>query len=142
MTGFVLDNSVAMRWLLKTKKAVDQQYAEVILDSLLDDGALVPNLWHLEATNILLSAEKRDEISLGEIEGFVSQLENLPILTDSMTSHQAFNRTLTLAHAYKLSSYDAAYLELAIREGLPIGTLDRDLRKAAIKADVELYLVA
>lgn len=142
MTDFVLDNSVAMRWLLKTKKVVDQKYAEEVLDSLIDASALVPNLWHLEATSVLLSAEKREDISLGEIEGFVSQLENLPILTDSMTSHQAFNRTLTLARAYKLSSYDAAYLELAIREGLPIATLDKALRKAAIKADVELHLIA
>ena len=140
MTSFVLDNSVAMRWLLKTRKLADQQYAESVLDSLLDNNALVPNLWHLEATSVLLSAEKRDEISLGEIEGFISQLENLPVLTDSMTSHQAFNRTLTLARAYKLSSYDAAYLELSIREGLPLATLDKGLIKAAIKADVELYL--
>ena len=142
MTDFVLDNSVAMRWLLKTRKVADQQYADDILDSLLGASALVPNLWHLEATNVLLSAEKRDEISLGEIEGFVSQLENLPILTDSMTSHQAFNRTLTLTRAYKLSSYDAAYLELAIREGLPIATLDKNLTKAAMKAGVELHLRA
>lgn len=140
MTSFVLDNSVAMRWLLKTRKLADQQYAESVLDSLLDANALVPNLWHLEATSVLLSAEKRDEISLGEIEGFISQLENLPILTDSMTSHQAFNRTLTLARAYQLSSYDAAYLELSIREGLPLATLDKGLIKAAIKANVELHL--
>jgi predicted nucleic acid-binding protein len=129
-----------MRWLLKTRKLADQQYAESVLDSLLDANALVPNLWHLEATSVLLSAEKRDEISLGEIEGFISQLENLPILTDSMTSHQAFNRTLTLARAYQLSSYDAAYLELSIREGLPLATLDKGLIKAAIKANVELHL--
>ena len=142
MTDFVLDNSVAMRWLLKTKRNADQKYAEDVLDSLFGASALVPNLWHLEATNVLLSAEKRDGISLGEIEGFISQLENLPILTDSMTSHQAFNRTLTLARAYKLSSYDAAYLELAIRENLPIATLDKNLTKAAMKADVELHLRA
>lgn len=140
MTDFVLDNSVAMRWLLKTRKLADQQYAESVLDSLPDGNALVPNLWHLEATSVLLSAEKSDEISLGEIEGFISQLENLPILTDSMTSNQAFNRILTLARAYKLSSYDAAYLELAIREGAPLATLDKGLIKAAIKADVALHL--
>ncbi|MCP3906682.1 MAG: type II toxin-antitoxin system VapC family toxin [Oceanicoccus sp.] len=57
-----------------------------------------------------------------------------------MTPHHAFNRALTLARAYKLSSYDAAYLELAIREGLPLATLDKNLAKAAIKADVEIHL--
>ena len=140
MTGFVLDNSVAMRWLLKTKKVADQKYAESILDSLLDADALVPNLWHLEASSVLLSAERRGEITIAEIEGFISQLENLPIHTDSETSRQAFNRTLALARAYKLSSYDAAYLELAIREGVPLATLDKELRKAAQQADVKLYL--
>jgi len=142
MTDFVLDNSVAMRWLLNTRKAADQQYALDVLDSFVDGTAIVPNLWHLEATNVLLSAEKRDEISLGEIEGFISQLENLSIQTDTMTSHHAFSRTLTLARAYKLSSYDAAYLELAIREALPLATLDKNLVKAAIKADIEIHLRA
>ena len=140
MTDFVLDNSVAMRWLLETNKAADQYYAGEVLDSLLKGCAIVPNLWHLEATNVLLSAEKRDEISLGEIEGFISQLENLAIQTDTMTSHQGFNRTLTLARAYKLSSYDAAYLELAIRQGLPLATLDKGLVKAASKAGVAIHL--
>lgn len=140
MTDFVLDNSVAMRWLLNTSKAADQRYALSVLDGFVDGSAIVPNLFHLEATNVLLAAEKRDEISLGEIEGFISQLENLPIQTDTMTSHNAFNRILTLSRAYKLSSYDASYLELAIREGLPLATLDKDLAKAALKAGVEIHL--
>ncbi len=140
MSGFILDNSVSMRWLLESNKAVDQKYAEAVLKSLLDADALVPNLWHLEASNVLLGAEKRSEIDAGEIERFISQLENLPIQVDSLTSHKAFTRTLALSRIYKLSSYDAAYLELAIREGLPIATLDKDLRKAAKKADVKIYL--
>ena len=140
MTNFVLDNSVSMRWLLESKKEADQQYAEAVLKSLLGVVASVPNLWHLEATNVLLGAEKIHEIEEGEIERFISQLENLPIQVDTLTSHQAFSRTIALARIYKLSSYDAAYLELAIREGLPLATLDKDLRKAASKADIELYL--
>lgn len=140
MSGFILDNSVSMRWLLESNKAVDQKYAEAVLKSFLDADALVPNLWHLEASNVLLGAEKRSEIDAGEIERFISQLENLPIQVDSLTSHKAFTRTLALSRIYKLSSYDAAYLELAIREGLPIATLDKNLRKAANKADVKIYL--
>ena len=139
MTDFVLDNSVAMRWLLASNKIDDQIYAEDVLKSLSNKDALVPNLWHLEATNVLLGAEKRDETSVGEIEGFISQLENLPIHVDHLTVHQAFNRTLALARAYKLSSYDAAYLELAIREGIPIATLDKDIIKAANKSGVRIY---
>lgn len=140
MTDFVLDNSVSMRWLLESGKAADQRYAEAILKSLADADALVPNLWHLEATNVLLGAEKRHEVDAGEIEGFIAQLENLPLHVDSLTSHQAFSRIMALSRIYKLSSYDAAYLELAIREGLPLATLDKDLRKSAKKAGVDLYL--
>ena len=140
MTDFVLDNSVAMRWLLTSKKATDQSYAETVLRSLSETDALVPNLWHLEAANVLLSAEKRGELVTAEVERFISQLENLPIHVDHLTAHQVFSRTLALAKAYKLSSYDAAYLELAVREGIPLATLDRNLSKAAEKADVEIYL--
>jgi len=140
MSGFVLDNSVAMRWLLESEKPSDQKYVESVLKSLLDADALVPNLWHLEAANVLLGAEKRSEIDAGEIERFISQLENLPIHVDPLTAHQAFNRTLALARIYKLTSYDAAYLELAIREGLSIATLDKDLRKAAKKAGVNIHV--
>ena len=106
-----------------------------------DAEAHVPNFWHLDATNVLLSAKRRAEIDSGEIEIFISPLENLPIYTDVSTSKQAFDRILALADAYKLSSYDAAYLELAIREGLPIATLDKDLKKAVKKAGIEIYLL-
>lgn len=140
MTRFVLDNSVAMRWLLTSEKASDQKYAEAVLKTLCETEASVPNLWHLEAANVLLGAEKRGELDMGEVERFISQLESLPIYLDHGTAHQAFNRTLVLAKTYKLSSYDAAYLELAIREGVPLATLDKDLIKAAKKADVEIYL--
>lgn len=140
MTGFVLDNSVAMRWHLETEKASDQRYADEVLISLGNADALVPNLWHLEAANVLLGAERKGNTSIGEVERFIAQLENLPIHVDPMTATQSFNRTFALGRAYKLCSYDAAYLELAIREGLPLATLDKDLVKAAKKAGVPIYL--
>jgi len=140
MTRFVLDNSVAMRWILESDKRSDQEYAETVLKSLSNTEAFVPNLWHLEASNVLLSTEKRSEISVGEIEGFISQLENLPIQVDPLTAQQSFNRTLALGRAYNLSSYDAAYLELAIREGIALATLDKNLIKVAKKSGVNIYL--
>ncbi|MGI9289444.1 MAG: type II toxin-antitoxin system VapC family toxin [Pseudomonadales bacterium] len=135
-----MDNSIAMRWLLASEKKSDQTYAEAVLKSLVDVYATVSNLWHLEATNVLIAAEKRGALATGDVERFIAQLESLPIQVDPMTAHQAFSRTLSLSKAYKLSSYDAAYLELAIREGLPIATLEKDLLKAAKKADVTIYL--
>ena len=140
MTGFVLDNSVAMRWVLESDKVSDQVYAKKVLKSFANEDALVPNLWHLEASNVLLGAEKRSEINAGEIEGFISQLENLPIHVDPLTSQQSFTRISALGRAYNLSSYDAAYLELAIREGIPLATLDRFLMKAAKKSGADIYL--
>ena len=140
MTDFVLDNSVSMRWLLASPKATDQKYAEIVLKSLVEVDAIVPNLWHLEVSNVLLGAEKRTEINLGDSEGFIIQLENLTIHVDSLTAHQTFTRIINIARTYKLSSYDASYLELAMREGIPLATLDSDLRKAAKKAQVEIYL--
>jgi predicted nucleic acid-binding protein len=140
MSLFVLDNSVSMRWLLESEKKTDQNYAEVVLKSLLETDALVPNLWHLEAANVLLGAEKRCETDLVEVERFISQLEALPLHVDPLTASQTFSRTMVLSRLYKLSSYDAAYLELAIREGLPLATLDKELIKAAKKANISLYL--
>jgi len=139
MTNFVLDNSVAMRWLLASEKPSNQRYAESVLESLKDVDALTPNLWHLEAISVLLGAEKRGEISLGEVERFISQLDNLPIHVDPLTANQAFSRTLVLSREYNISSYDASYLELAMREGLPLSSLDKKLVKAAKKADVDIY---
>ena len=94
MTDFVLDNSVSMRWLLESKKASDQKYAEIVLKSMVETDARVPNLWYLEATNVLLEAERRCAVAAGEIERFISQLENLPLHVDSLTSHQSFNRIM------------------------------------------------
>ena len=140
MMHFVLDNSVTTRWLLMSEKAADQRYSEKILNSLADNQAFVPNLWHLEVVNLLINAEKRKEIVSGDIERFISQLDMLPIHVDSLTANQAFNRTLGLAIAYKLSSYDAAYLELAVREGLALATLDKHLASAANKVGVAIFL--
>ena len=140
MTAFVLDNSVALRWLLASNKASDQRYAESVLKSLANAEAVVPNLWHLEAANVLLSATNRKEIEISEVERFTVQLENLPITVDTLTANQVFGHTISLAKAYRLSSYDAAYLELALREGLPLATLDKDLLKAARRSDIEIYL--
>jgi len=104
MSRYVLDNSVAMRWLLASQKKTDQAYAEGVLQSLAEAEAMVPHLWHLEAANVLLGAEKCGELETGEVERFIAQLESLPILIDPLTAHQAFSRTLGLSRAYNLSS--------------------------------------
>lgn len=139
---FVLDNSVTMRWLMPSIKQEDQHYAKTVLQTFVNSEAIVPNLWHLEVANVLIGAEKRGEIDPSNSEAFISRLETLPINKDEETTSKALNRTLNLARSYQLSSYDAAYLELAIRKSFPIATLDIDLRKVAIRANVELYQVS
>lgn len=94
-----------------------------------------------QETDVLQFAEKRGELEQGEVERFIAQLESLPIQIDTLTARQAFSRTLSLSRAYKLSRYNAAYLELAIRQGLLLATLDKDLIKAAKKTDVVRHLV-
>ncbi|MEX2326789.1 MAG: type II toxin-antitoxin system VapC family toxin [Pseudomonadales bacterium] len=138
MSAFVLDASVTLRWLLETDHAKDQNYAWRVLDCLADGEAVVPELWYLEITNVLLNAEKEKLTTLLASERFIEQLTALPIRTDALTPGQAFTRTMAIARAARLSSYDAAYLELSVRLGLPIATLDRDLRKAAGRFDVSI----
>ncbi len=141
MTRFVLDNSVAMRWFMPSLEQSDQQYAERVLKSMDESDAVVPELWYLEASNVLLGAERDGEVTVGQVEIFTSQLENLPITVDSSTQKQSLlSRIMDLARSYNLSSYDAAYLELAIRESLMLASLDRELVKAAEKAGVSIYL--
>lgn len=140
MSTFVIDNSIAMRWHLPCNKPSDQKYAEAVLASLAKDDAVVPNLWHLEAANVLAAAERQGNTTTIASERFIAQLERLPIHVDQLSAHYAFTRVLALARAYRLSSYDAAYLELAIREGLALATLDKQLSKAAKKAGIPSYL--
>lgn len=140
MSDFVLDNSVSMRWLMPSLKLEDQQYADTVLKSMADFTAIVPNLWHLEVANVLLAAEKRQQLDVKASELFVRQLQQLSIFSDSQTANRVFSDTLLLARQHQLSSYDAAYLELALREGLPIASLDKDLLQAASSVGVPLYL--
>lgn len=142
MTQFVLDNSVAMRWFMPSNKKADQEYSKKVLKSFSnpDVEVLVPNLWHLEAAHVLLMCEKRAEITVAQLESHIIQLEGLPIYVDPLTVQNAFGRTLSLARSYNLSAYDASYLELAIRESLPIATLDKKLYRVAVESNIEIYL--
>ena len=137
--SFVLDNSVAMCWLLADGKPADVAYAEAVLDALREQQALVPSLWVLEASNVIARAEAKGLLTEARSQAFVVLLQRLNIVTDPATAAHALGDTLHLARRYKLSAYDAAYLELALRTGLPLATLDADLKKAAQAAGVEAF---
>lgn len=133
MTGFVLDCSVAMTWCFGDET---NPYSEAVLQDLADTGAVVPSIWLLEMANVLLVAERRKRISKAQSRRFVELLQALPIAVDDVSAARAWDGLLSLAREQQLSAYDAAYLELAMREGLPIATLDAALRKAAKRCGV------
>ncbi len=91
----------------------------------------MPGLWHLEIGNVLLQAERRGRITTSQISTRLELIASLPITTDAETDNRAFREILTLARTQSLTTYDAAYLELAIRMGIPLATQDKALVRAA-----------
>lgn len=129
---FVLDNSVLTRWMLNDGREERLAYASKVLDLLTHDTgeALVPGVWSLEVANVLVKAQAKGLISEARASAFVGLLAEMAITVDASTAVRALGDTLQLARRFKLSSYDAAYVELALREGLPLATLDADLQGA------------
>jgi len=138
--SFVLDNSVTMRWFFGDGKPQEIAYAGKVLDAMKQDNALVPATWGLEVANVIARAEANGIVTEARSGAFLEMLEGVDIDVDSATFSQALSDTLQLARRYKLSSYDASYLELALRLGMPLATLDEDLQKAAKKAGVKRFV--
>ena len=131
---FVLDNSVVTGWYLPEQATVYGQSVAIRLES---DKALVPTLWQLELANVLKTACTRGKLDLETARQILDALGKLPIEID--TSLAPGQRQLfELAMRYQLSSYDAAYLELAMRHGLAIATQDQHLKEAAMAAGVDI----
>jgi predicted nucleic acid-binding protein len=131
---FVLDNSVVTGWYLADQA---NAYTESIGALLQNDKALVPALWQLELANVLKTACTRGKLSLDAARQILDTLGLLPIDIDtgpSLGQRQLFE----LAMRHQLSSYDAAYLELALRYGIPLATQDQQLKAAAIAAGVKI----
>lgn len=136
---FVLDASLTMTWAF-TNEATP--FTARVLENLKTTHAVTPALWAFEVTNALLDAERRGRINAAQQAEFLERLRLLPITIEHRPASWLGQQILPLARAHRLTAYDAAYLELAIRDGLPLATLDGDLRKAAVAAGatlVELY---
>jgi predicted nucleic acid-binding protein len=141
--NFVLDASVTMCWLLLDGKPANRAYALKVLDAMkqAQTSALVPVTWGLEVSNVIASAEVKGLVREVQSEAFLEMLQVVDIGADSATFSRALADTLQIARRYRLSAYDASYLELAMREGLALATLDEDLQKAAHKAGVKRFAV-
>ena len=136
--GFVLDALVALAWCFHDEAT---PAGTALLDRLgLDETAEVPAIWALEVANILVMAEKRKRLDAAAVAEFVALLETLDIRADDAPPSRAFGEILALARREGLSSYDAAYLDLAMRRGLPLATRDKALAQAARRAGVAVIV--
>jgi predicted nucleic acid-binding protein len=123
-----------MAWFFEDEVASS---TDTLLDELNRDGrAVVAMHWSLEVTNTLRTAERRKRCSPAESAHFLGILDALPIERDEETTTKAATATLALARGHNLTLYDVAYLELAMRRNLPLVSLDKDLRAAAVKNGV------
>jgi len=136
---FVLDASVALLWLVPESNPSGISYASATLKALKDAQAVVPSLFTLEVANVIAKLESKGVVTEAESQYFITLLGRLDIVTDQSTSAHALGDTLNLARRYKLSAYDAAYLEQSLRTGLPLATLDAQLAKAATGAGVPIF---
>ena len=131
--AFVMDASVTMAWCFLDEAT---PYTWDVLDRLQATEAVVPVLWPLEVANTLLVGERRGRLTEARIASFVRLLETLPITIDDGSMTGALGPVLALGREHGLSAYDAAYLELAMRLGLPLATQDRRLTEATTRAGV------
>lgn len=133
--AFVLDASVTMTWCFINETT---PYTLEILNRLRTEGATVPTRWPLEVANTLLVGERRRRVTEAEIFTFVQTLQALTITVDNAAATNAWGPVLALGRAQGRSAYDAAYLELAMRQGLPLATQDTRLSAAAARVGVPL----
>lgn len=136
MRTFVLDASVALAWFVDDPAP---PYAVRIRDAMASGkAAVVPSLWTLEMANGLLMAERRGKLTAAEMDHGLSRLEALiaAAIEVDVLAVPTIREPFVPARAHQLTAYDAVYLELARREGLPLATLDKTLRRAAEKAGI------
>lgn len=135
MKEIVIDASVALAWCFPDERSV---YAERVLEALEGRVVLVPAIWALEVANGLLVAERRKRIEQPDILRFTNLLEALAVREVALPARANIEGVLPLARAYKLSAYDASYLDVAIRSGAELATADDALERAARKAGVPI----
>ena len=136
MSRFVLDTSVTMAWCFEDESSAA---AIEILGSLTRRQAVVPAPWPAEVASALWVGERRRRITPAETRRFLALLEGLNIQVDEPLSYARLGEVLAIAREQRISPYDASFLELAIREALPLATIDRVLRKAAEDSGIRVF---
>jgi predicted nucleic acid-binding protein len=133
--SLVLDSSITLAWVYADERTA---VVEQVFDQILVGGAWVPTIWRLEVANGLQQGIRRGRIDTEYRNGAIADLIDLNVAIDPDTNLYAWERTLALAEQFRLTTYDASYLELARRRGLPLASLDHDLRWAAERSHVSV----
>ena len=136
--GIVIDASVALAWCFPDEES---DYADGVLVALENRATIVPAIWSTEITNALLVGERRKRIRQPEVRRFVELLKSLTILENGQPFAETMSNILPIAREYDLSAYDAAYLDVAVRHGAPLATLDTELQKAGRAAGIKILKV-
>lgn len=131
----VVDASMAIAWLFDDERT---EAAHKVMMRVVAEGALAPSLWRLEVANVLRNAVRRGRCDEAFVERSLDRLDRLRITIDEETDRHAWGATRALSNEQGLTPYDASYLELAIRKGLPLASCDGDLIKAAHRRSVEV----
>jgi predicted nucleic acid-binding protein len=135
VTDFVLDTSVTMAWCFPDEETPETRGLFVRMSA---NVAIVPAIWPLEVASVLLIGERRQRLTQAQTAQFLQLLRSFAITVDALSPMTTIHSVMTLSREHSLSSYDASYLELAIRHGLPLATLDQKLRAAAQAVGVSL----
>jgi predicted nucleic acid-binding protein len=137
MTRFVLDASVALTWFFEDEFT---PYADEVAILMLQNQAIAPIIWPLEIANAMLTAVRRGRFPESRVPSMMYALRRLPIKVElDVSPMELAQAAATLGLPHRLSAYDASYLELALRRGVPLATQDRQLRDAAVAAGVQVF---
>ena len=135
----MLDASVSLAWCF-VYESVDSTRA--LVDTVIRDGAVVPPIWAFEVRNGVLAGCRRGRLSQDQASQFIDFVSDLQIELDDISIVQTFVDVIATAANHGLATYDASYLELAMRRQLPLATLDKRLVQAARQTGIELALEA
>lgn len=134
--GLVIDASVSAGWFLEDQASA---YTDVVLDRVAHAGARVPSLWPYEMANLLTTAARRGRLDEDRLAHIHAALAALPVHVDEIEPPSLMPSLVRIARTHRLSAYDAAYLELALRTGSSMATRDAALRAAAENAGVTVF---
>jgi len=134
----VLDASVALAWAFEDETT---PYTEAVLETLSQGKAMVPSVWPLEIGNAMVVAERRGRLKEADTVRFLALLRQLPIAVECESVERVFSDVVRLAREQRISVYDASYLDLAMRLGVPLATQDEELQRAAARCGVNIFRI-